>query len=70
MAIVLSKTFDFAHGAVFLQVKDGVLGNVSPNTIYVSGLTDYATQEAALLTAIDAQATALKSGMLAAGWTA
>lgn len=68
MATVLSKTFDLQHGAVFLQIKDGVLGNVSPNTIYVSGLEDYATQEANLLATIDAQATALKSGMLAAGW--
>jgi hypothetical protein len=69
MASVLSKTFDMQHGAVFLQVQDGVLGNTSPNTIYVSGMSDYATQEAALLTEIDAQATALKNGMMAAGWT-
>jgi len=68
MATVISKTFDMQHGAVFLQVKDAILGNVSPNTIYVSGVEDYATQEAALLAEVDAQATALKNGMLAAGW--
>jgi hypothetical protein len=70
MATVISKTFDLQHGAVFLQIKDGVLGNTSPNTIYVSGVTDYATQEAAVLKEVDAQATALKAGMVAAGWKA
>lgn len=68
MATVISKTFDLQHGAVFLQVKDGIIGNVSPNTIYVSGVEDYATQEASLLATIDAQAKALKNGMVAAGW--
>lgn len=69
MATILSKTFDTAHGAVFLNVKDAVLGNISVHTIYVAGLQDVQAAIDKALADVDAQAQAIKSGLEAAGWT-
>lgn len=68
MAKVLSKTYDHDHGAVFLQVQDGVMGKITPRTIYVTGVEDFDAEVEALLKAVDVSAAALKAAMVKAGW--
>lgn len=69
MATLLSKTFDTAHGAVNLQVQDSVLGNVSFHTAYLANIANFDTYLAQTLSDADAQAQAVKTNMIAAGWT-
>lgn len=72
MATVISRTFDMAHGALRLQVKDAALGNVTSHTIYLlkpdGTVNDATALEAAILTEQEAQAVALKAALQAAGW--
>lgn len=67
MATELSRTFDIPHGAVVVNIQDK-FGNVSPHTLYVSGVPDVNAAVAQLLADTDTQAEALRAAMIAAGW--
>ena len=70
MATETSRTFDFAHGAVIVQVSDS-LGRPSSHTIYVTGPAGVANIDAAvadILTKTEAAATAMQAAFVAAGW--
>lgn len=68
MATIQAKTFDIAHGAVFLDVQDAILGNVTKHTLYVALTPDVDASIAQILTDADANAHTIKNGMIAAGW--
>jgi hypothetical protein len=68
MATEISRTFDLPHGAVIVIIQDK-FGNTSPHTLYVAGVPDVNAAVAQLLTDTDTQAEALRTAMIAAGWT-
>lgn len=68
MATETSRTFDLDHGAVFLGVKDSY-GKESFHTLYVAGVPDVNAAVAQILIDTDTQATAIRTAMIAAGWT-
>lgn len=67
MAIEISRTFDLAHGAVVVNIRDK-FGNVSPHTLYVAGVPNVDSAVAQLLIDTDTQAAAIRTAMIAAGW--
>jgi hypothetical protein len=48
MATVIDKQVDSSQGAVFLRVKDAVLGNETNHTIYFAGPSGVADINAAI----------------------
>lgn len=71
MAEILSKTFDTQHGAIFLSVKDAVLGNVSSHSVYLNepgAVIDPNAAIASVLAEVDATAQTIHDKMVAAGW--
>lgn len=67
MATEVSRTFDRAHGAVYLVVEDnyGVKGN---HTIYVAMVPDVEARIAEIMTTVDSDAAVIHEKLLAAGW--
>lgn len=68
MATMLSKTFDTAHGSVFLEVKDVHLGNITKHTLYVANTPDVNAAIDQILADADTNAQIVKDKMIAAGW--
>jgi hypothetical protein len=68
MASEVSRTFDIPHGAVVVQIADS-FGNLSPHTLYLSGVPDVDAAVAQLLTDTEAAAQQLRARLVAAGWT-
>lgn len=73
MATILTKTFDTAHGAVYLSIQDAVLGNITQHTVYVlqpdGTPNDVAAEIANIGVMVDTWANSVKAAMLSAGWT-
>lgn len=67
MAKELSRTFDTAHAAVFVNVLDN-LGNTSVHTVYVVTTPDVEAAIAAILAATDAATDVIAAAFAAAGW--
>lgn len=69
MAQEISRTFDLAHGAVVLQIRDQ-FDSISFHTLYLSGVPDVNAAVAQLLTDTDTAAAVIRERMIAAGWVA
>jgi hypothetical protein len=67
MAIEISRTFDLAHGAIVLEIKDQ-FGTISFHTIYVSGVSDMNATTTKILADTDAAAAIIRERMISAGW--
>ncbi len=55
------------HGAVVVNIKDD-FGNMSVHTLYLATVGDVYSAVAQLLSETDANSTALRERMMAAGW--